>query len=142
MLDYSPIAEMRAEYEERLALWDRRVKQLEEENAKLRKENADAAALRQAFAEASNAYGRIREGRTAARPRNWKPSREDEEDMACWDLMYEAIRDSQAGLTILKELATVEGAAGQSLAKIKEKTSPVLGEIRTLLTAALSKEKP
>lgn len=66
---------------------------------------ADAASLRLAFNEASNKMGRVLEGRTAKLPRNWKPSQEDIAWSNAWGNFYTAIKDHQAGLKILSELA-------------------------------------
>jgi len=68
---------------------------------------ADAAALRRAFTQASERYGHIREGRVAKLSKNWQPSADDIADMNAWRQMYEAVRDTTAGLRLLQELATL-----------------------------------
>jgi len=56
----------------------------------------DAAALRRAFTEASNYYGRVREARTAKLPRNQQPSPDDVAEMAAWVKLYASCRSHRS----------------------------------------------
>lgn len=71
----------------------------------LRQELASAAALRKAFADASAEYGRIFEGRPGRRP---TVSADDRAIMNVWNKMYEACRDTTAGIELMKRLELAE----------------------------------
>lgn len=82
-----------------------RAEAAEQERDKYRRDAADAAALRRVFMTASEHYGRVREGRTARALAQGKVlSADDHADMEAWRQLYEAVRDTQAGLKILQEL--------------------------------------
>lgn len=70
--------------------------QLRAEVERLRRVEADAAALRLAFERAAQAYFTAMNGK----PRqHWA-----DEPWAVWNNLYEAVRDNQAGLSLLAEL--------------------------------------
>lgn len=72
------------------------VTRLRAEVERLRRVEADAAALRLAFERAAQAYFTAMNGK----PRQqWT-----DEPRSVWNSLYEAVRDNQAGLTLLAEL--------------------------------------
>jgi hypothetical protein len=103
-----------------------RLRSAEAERDQFRKDAADAAALRRAFHAAVAAFQEA--------GKQLKPLREGEPPpageralMAPWQKLYEAVRDTQAGLGILAENAALAAHVGEMAAVINDVKSLVLG---------------
>lgn len=78
----------------------------------------DAAYLRMVFYKASEEMILAFSGKSGKLSKNWRMSKEDEYIASVWARMYEAIRDAEGGLYVLKEIEQLREELAKKQAEV------------------------